>query len=106
MIRMSKQKQKQNVAGASNEFIRDVSSFMNKLRKQPHLVGSRHKATLRKHKQKLRRLVSSKTPIHVKRAILQQKGGIIPLLIPLIVAAIGATGAVGAAATHAGIMRA
>ena len=35
---MKAAKQRAAVLGASNEFIRDVTGFMSKLRNQPHLV--------------------------------------------------------------------
>lgn len=95
------------VKGASNEFIRDVSGFLKKIRGKSHLVKSaRHRNTLKRHRKKLQKLVHAKTPLDKKRKILLQRGGIAPLLIPIIVAIIGAGGGVASAATHAAISRA
>ena len=103
--RMTPVKQRASVVGSSNQFIRDVSSFLSKIRNAGHLLKASHRNTLRRHKKKLRKLVSANTPIHMKRLILSQKGGIAPFLIPIIVAAIGAGGSIGAAATHAAITK-
>ena len=103
--RMTPLKQRTAVVGASNQFIRDVSGFLSKIRKKGHLLKPSHRNILKRHKKKLRKLVNAKTPIHMKRLILSQKGGIAPLLIPIIVAAIGAGGGVAASATHAAIMK-
>ena len=103
--RMTPLKQRASVVGASNQFIRDLSSFLSKIRNAGHLLKASHRNTLRKHKKKLRKLVNAKTPIHMKRLILSQRGGIAPFLIPIIVAAIGAGGSIGAAATHAAIAK-
>lgn len=103
--RMKKGKQRTAVLGASNEFIRDVSSFMQKLKRRPDLVSKTHRKTLAKHRTKLRRLVHAKTPIDNKRLILSQTGGILPFLIPIICASITAAGGIGAAATSAAIIK-
>jgi hypothetical protein len=103
---MKANKQRLAVVGASNDFIRDVSGLLTKIRKQPSLVKkASHHRIFQKNKTKLRKLVHAKTPIHVKRFILSQKGGIIPALIPIFIALIGAGGSIGAAATHAAISR-
>ena len=104
---MSKKQEYKVVAGASNEFIRDISKHISKLRNKPHLVkNSKHRKTLKKHQKKLRRLINSKVGVKSKRTILFMKGGIFPLLIPIISAAIGAAGSVAAAGTSAAILRA
>lgn len=103
--RMRPVKQRAAVVGASDKFIRDVSSFLSRIRKKGHLVKPSHRRILKKHKKKLRKLVHAKTPMHMKRLILSQKGGIIPALIPIIVALIGAGGSVAAGATSAAILR-
>lgn len=107
-------KQRAAALGSSNEFIRDISSFFSKIRKRPDLLSSKRlRNVLKQHRSKLRKLVHAKTPLSVKRRILSstgrslsQTGGILPFLIPIIVAGIGAAGSVGAAATHAAISRA
>ena len=106
---MSAERRRLATVSASNSFIRDVSSAMSKLRKRPHLVKSAHQKVLRKHRKKLQQLVNPKVSIAKKRLILTQKGGIIPALIPVIVAAIGALGTatagIGGAAVHAAISK-
>lgn len=105
MRKMKRAKQRTLVEGASNEFIRDVSGFIKQVRHRPDLVKGSHRQVLRRHKKKLQRLIHAKTPIKKKRRILLQKGGIIPALIPIICAIIGAGGAVGAGAASAAIIK-
>ena len=108
--RMSPAKRRLATIGASNVFIRDVSNAVKKIRTRPHLVkGAKHRQVLKKHRNKLRRLVNPRVSINKKRRILTQVGGIVPLLIPVIVAAIGAAGTtaagIGGAAVHAAISK-
>ena len=104
--RMKKNQQKAVVSKASNEFIRDVSGFMKKIRNKPNLVKkTAHRKTLKRYSKHLRKLIHAKTPIHKKRLILQQRGGIFPFLIPIIIAGISAAGSIGAAATSAAILK-
>ena len=106
---LSPEKRRLATIGASNVFIRDVSSALKKIRTRPHLVKASHQKVLKKHRNKLRNLVNAKVSINKKRSILTQKGGIVPLLIPVICAAIGAAGTtaagVGGAAVHAAISK-
>ena len=103
--RMKTSNQRAAALGASNEFIRDVSAFMSKLRKQPDLVKGSHRNVLKRHSLKLRKLIHAKTPLEKKRMILSQTGGILPALIPIIVAIIGAGGGIASAATSAAIIK-
>ena len=103
--RMKAKNQRAAAIGASNEFIRDISGFFKKIRSQPHLVKPAHRRILKKHQKKLRKLVHAKTPIHRKKFILSQKGGILPALIPVICALIGAGGGIAGAATSAAIIK-
>ena len=105
--RMRPVKQREAIVGASNRFIRDISGFMNRIRKQPHLVKSPHQRILKKHRRKLRKLVNAKTPINAKRAILYQHvgGQLISVLVPIIVALIGAGGSIGGSAVAATMMK-
>ena len=103
--RMKAAKQRLAVTGASKEFIRDVSNFMTKIRKRPQTVKASHQKILKRHSKKLRKLIHAKTPIESKRLILSQKGGIIPALIPVICALIGAGGGIAGAATSAAIIK-
>lgn len=104
---MSKKKQQNVVAGASKEFIKDISKHLSKIRSKPHLVkNSKHRKQLKRHRAKLQRLVNPQVSLDKKRKILLMKGGIIPFLIPIICASIGAAGTVGAAAAGAAIAKA
>ena len=102
---MKAAKQRLSVIGASNEFIRDVSNFMTKIRKRPQTVKASHRKILKRHSKKLRKLIHAKTPIESKRMILSQRGGILPALIPVICALIGAGGGIAGAATSAAIIK-
>ena len=90
---------------ASKEFIQDISNVMAKLRKKPHLVSHHHKKTILKYKKPLQRLVKKSSSLKSKRNVLLQRGGIIPFLIPIICASIGAAGTIGASAVGAAIMK-
>ena len=107
--KLTPEKRRLATIGASNLFIRDVSSALKKIRSRPHLVKGKHRKVLKKHRDKLRRLVNAKVSINKKRSILTQKGGIVPVLIPIICAAIGAAGTtaagIGGAAVHAAISK-
>lgn len=105
--RQSKKVQRESVVGASNEFINDIINTLKQLRNKPHLVSSKHVKVLNKHKVHLRKLINKRTSMAIKRKILQvnQRGGIFPFLIPIIAAAIGAAGSVGAAAVGAAIAK-
>ena len=105
--RMGKKKQQNVIAGASREFIKDISAHLSKIRRQPKLVKKiKHRRQLKKYRGKLRRLVNPQVSLEKKRNILLMKGGIAPFLIPIICASIGAAGTVGAAATGAAIAKA
>lgn len=104
--RMSKQGQRKIVAQASPQFVKDVGIFLSKIRNRPHLIkNAKHRRQLKRHGTKLRRLVNPHVSVEKKRRILLMKGGIIPFLVPIICASIGAAGTVGAAATSAAIMK-
>ena len=107
--RLSPEKRRLATIGASNVFIRDVSSALKKIRARPHLVKGKHRKVLKKHRNKLRRLVSAKVSVNKKRSILTQKGGIAPILIPIICASIAAAGStaagIGGAAVSAAMSR-
>ena len=103
--RMKAAKQRAAAVDASNAFIRDISHFMSQIRKRPDLVNASHRRTLKRLSRQLRKLVHAKTPLHIKRSILSQKGGIIPALIPIITAIIGTVGAIGGGAASAAILK-
>ena len=103
--RMKPVNQRNAALASSNEFIRDISSLLSRVRGRPDLLKANHRNVLKRHRLKLKKLVHAKTPITAKRLILSQTGGILPLLVPIITALIGAGGAIGGAATHAAISK-
>ena len=103
--RMSAPAQRVSIAKASNAFINDLTKVLKHLKKRPHLVTTLHKRKLKVIKSRLRKLIHPKTSMVKKRNILMQRGGIIPVLIPIIAAAIGAAGSVASGAVTAAIMR-
>ena len=103
--RMKAKNRRAAALSASNDFIRDISRFLIKIRKRPDLVKASHKKILKRNREKLRKLVYAKTPINMKRLILAQKGGFLSVLVPIIVAIISAAGGIGAAATSAAILK-
>jgi hypothetical protein len=105
--RMGKRKQQNVIAGASKEFIKDISDYLSKIRRKPHLVKNwKHRKQLKRHRVKLQRLVNPQVSLDKKRKILLMRGGIFPFVIPIICASIGAAGTVGAAAVGAAIAKA
>ena len=105
--RMKAKNQRLRTRIASSEFIKDVANILRRIRTRPELVKSaRHRKVLTKHKAILQKLVSKKSSSEQQRKLLLQKrGGIFPFLIPIIAAAIGAAGSVGATAVGAAIMK-
>lgn len=103
--RMKPKEQRLRASVASPEFIKDISNVMKRLRTRSDLVSSKHKKILKRHKKPLQRLVKKSSSIKSKRNVLLLRGGILPILIPIIAAAIGAAGTVGASAVGAAIMK-
>ena len=103
--RLKANQQRAAVSGASKEFLDDISKTLRRLKTVPHILSAKHKNTLKRHRQKLRRLVHAKTPTNTKRRILMQKGGFISILVPILSAIIAAAGGIGAAATSAAIIK-
>ena len=103
--KMKPKEQRKRTQNASKEFIDDITTFLKRLRRMPHLVKNRHRKVLKKLGKSLRKLVNKGTSVESRRKILLQRGGIIPFLIPIICASIGAAGAVGASAAGAAIMK-
>ena len=91
---------------ANHKFIKDLCSATQKVRYAKFNVAPTLRKKLNRHRHHLRTLVSRRTSLQKKRQLLTQRGGIVPALIPILVAALGATGSIGAAATHAAISRA
>jgi hypothetical protein len=79
------------LANVDNDIIKLLSEMsLNTLRGNVPLKSSQWRA-LRKYKQILRYLMDRTTPLHQKRSFLskQQRGGFLPLLIPIIASAVG-----------------
>ena len=82
--RLKGSQQKAAVSGASNEFINDISKTLRRLKCAPNLVSSKFKRRIGKQRSKFKRLSQANTTLKAKRRILTQKGGFLPLLIPLL----------------------
>ena len=111
--KMSKQKQSAAIKQASPQFIRDLSHVLSILRNHSELMNAKLRKLIKPHVKSFRKLINKKTSIAKKRLILTQtigkapakapfsrkrtrpvqKGGVSALAIPLIMGAIGATGA-------------
>ena len=84
---------------ANNAFIRKMCAHIKKLRFRK--VTSKKAKALRRHGKALRLLSNNSTPISTKRRILTQRGGIFPLLAPILMAAAGpALGGLAGAVAH------
>ena len=71
---------------ANDNFIRDLCSKINKLRRMK--LSPQQQAIVKKYKSKLKVLCNRRSSIKKKRQTLSQKGDILPFLLPLIVPAI------------------
>ena len=100
---LPKQRRQQALRNSSPQFIKDLSSAVRKLRVSK--VSPNVQRRLSKHRALLRCLCNSKTSIKKKRQALVQRGGVLPFLVPIIVASIGAAGSVGAAAAGAALSK-
>ena len=100
--------QRKEISVANNKFIHDFCSATCKLRHKTSLpLSTKMKRDLKKYGPKLRALTNKRTSLAMKRKVLStQRGGIAPLLIPIITAAIAAGGGVASAATAAAIAKA
>ena len=67
---------------ANDNFIRDLCSNINKLRRMK--LSPQQQAIVKKYRSKLKVLCNRRTSIKKKRQTLSQKGGILPLVLPLI----------------------
>ena len=65
---------------ANNKFIRDFATQVKKLRQVKSLRPSLQKK-LKQHSKALRKLTNKKTSIKMKRKILSQRGGFLPLIL-------------------------
>lgn len=67
---------------ANDNFIRDLCSKINKLRRMK--LSPQQQAIVKKYRSKLKVLCNRRTSIKKKRQTLSQKGGILPLVLPLL----------------------
>ena len=67
---------------ANDNFIRDLCSKINKLRRMK--LSPQQQAIVKKYRSKLKVLCNRRTSIKKKRQTLSQKGGLLPLVLPLI----------------------
>ena len=110
--RMKGKRRVKALNNANDNFIKDLSSTLSKVRHQPPNILHTNPNLLRRiqfQRQALQRFSNKSTSMKAKRKMVKQKGGIIPALIPIIAAGIGALGAVGSgvggAAVHAAISK-
>ena len=80
--------QSKAIGMANNAFIRQMCSHVKKLRYNKK-VASKSAKRLKRHRTKLRQLVSARTSIDKKRKLLSQRGGFLPALLPLLLSAVG-----------------
>ena len=71
---------------ANNGFIRQMCTHIKKLRHRK--FSKKQTKGLKRHAAKLKTLANSKVSIAKKRHILSQRGGLIPMVAPLIMSAI------------------
>ena len=107
--RMKCGQRKRALSYASNQFIRDLSKVLGKVRHLPlHTFRIQPKLMkqIKSRRKSLQTFVSQKSALKRKRRFLNQKGDIVPALIPIIAAAIAAGGSVVSAGVGAAIARA
>ena len=105
LVKLNKPTQRQLAKHSSNKFIKDFGMAIAKIRNKADLFTKKQIGQLRRYKRKLRILANKRSSVQKKRQILNQKGGIAPILIPLIAAAIGSAGSVAGAAVHAAVSK-
>ena len=74
--------QSQAMSMANDGFVRKMCTHVKKLRYRK-LSGNKSKA-LKRHAKSLRSLTNKRTSVAVKRRILSQRGGFLPLLLPML----------------------
>ena len=80
--------QSQAIGMANNAFIRQMCAHVKKLRYNKK-VTPKSAQRLKRHRTKLRQLVSARTSIDKKRKLLSQRGGFLPALLPLLISTVG-----------------
>ena len=86
--RLKHNHQCQAIGMANDAFIRQMCTHVKKLR-YSRKVNAKSAQRLKRHRGKLRQLVSARTSIAKKRKILGQRGGFLPALIPLLISTVG-----------------
>ena len=95
--------QRRQLQLANGRFIKDCCAATRKARYAK--VSPSLRKRLKRHRKALHTFVNPRTSLRKKKQVLTQRGGILPFLIPLLVAGISATGSIGAAAAHAAISK-
>ena len=98
--------QQRQLRFANQKFINDLCAATRKVRYAKVKLSPSLGKKLKRQQQHLRSLASRRTSVKKKRQLLTQRNGIVLAMIPIIVAALGATDSIAAAATHATISRA
>lgn len=91
--RLRGNEQSRAMSMANDSFIRQFCARVKKLKYAK--LSPKLEKKLRRHRQKLKMLANAKTSIKRKRKALSQRGGIFPLLMAAIPAAISAVSAIG-----------
>jgi len=78
--RLKPSQRRQAIEIANDKFIRDFAAHVKKLRTAKSLKPGLQKK-LKKHCVALRKLTNKKTTIKMKRKLLSQRGGMLPLLL-------------------------
>lgn len=86
--RLKQNHQCQAIGMANDAFIRQMCTHVKKLRYNKK-VNSKSAQRLKRHRGKLRQLVSPRTTLAKKRKILGQRGGFLPALLPLLISTVG-----------------
>ena len=72
---------------ANNGFIRQMCTHVKKLRRAK--LNGKQINSLKRHRNKLRALTNARVSLARKRKLLSQRGGFLPLLIPLLGSIVG-----------------
>ena len=86
--RLKQNHQCQAISMVNDAFIRQMCTHVKKLRYNKK-VNSKSAQRLKRHRGKLRQLVSPRTTLAKKRKILGQRGAFLPALLPLLISTVG-----------------
>lgn len=106
LCKLPREEQRRQLQLANEKFVNDLSSATRKLRYARLKLSPSMRKKLKQHRKALHTFMNGRVSAQRRKQVLTQRGGIAPFLVPIIVAALGATGSIGAAATHAAISRA